>query len=376
MSNSSALSPSGQPRSNPSHLYMHANHHHHHNCYHYYDELELAAARACASILCAGNTLDYNSSRTSIVYTWLNQLLEQANAEMRMYDVCKCALPNEIYMLSMHVCVQLLDLTLHQQASLQQQQTTINFAATTSLLFEWTLHKCFGGISVEIADLCFIALARVYIDYLSAVACNGRPPAKNSFDHVYLAPVFTLALLNIGSSRLNIHETAIALLKAINKAFLQESYSTIFDTYTHVDPTTDTNLQGQSGDVLPPSADGNISKSSTLSSLSNKSNSLLKTSSLDANTQPPPLSTQSQQSTTQAQAQQQQQRPSVTSNFLLSSVIDIDIINSLVVHPQAQLYISEHMARKNPELTMFVIAELTIRMEQCTSHQGILFSCF
>lgn len=28
------------------------------------------------------------------------------------------------------------------------------------------------------------------------------------------------------------------------------------------------------------------------------------------------------------------------------------------------------MARKNPELTMFVIAELTSRMEQCTSHQA------
>lgn len=214
---------------------MHSNHYQHHNCYHYYDELELAATRACASILCAGNTFDYYTQRSSPIYTWLAQLLEHANAEMRMYDVCKCALPNEIYMLSMNVCVQLLDLSLHSHiANIQQQQQqlqsqpTINFGSVTSPLFEWMLHKCFGGISVECADVCFIALARVYIDYLSTTVNSSRPPQKNSFDAVYLAPILTLALLNVGSSRLNIHETSICLLKAVNKAFLQENFLSFF----------------------------------------------------------------------------------------------------------------------------------------------------
>lgn len=369
----SSTSPSTQVRS--SHLYMHANHHHHHNCYHYYDELELAAARACGSILCAGNTLDYMSSRTSIVYTWLTQLLEHANIEMRMYDICKCALPNEIYMLSMNLCVQLLDLTLHHHIQQQTATTTpttttatpvsppppINFATSFSPLFEWILHKCFAGVSVECADLCFIALARVYIDYLGTLASNGRPPVKNSFDHAYLAPLLVLSLVNIGSARINIHETSVALLKSINKAFLQENYSSVFSgsdvPVTNASKTSEVVVETIEGE-------GNVSKSSTMSSISSKSNLLVKTSSLDTNQVQAPI---------QQQQQQQQQRSNVTSNFLLSTAIDIDIINSMVVHPQAQLYISEHMARKNPELTMFVIAEITSRLEQCSSHQGILW---
>lgn len=112
-------------------------------------------------------------------------------------------------------------------------------------------------------------------------------------------------------------------------------------------------------DPTPTANIGNVSKSSTLSSTSSKSNSLAKNSSLDA-------------PNTASQKHQQHSRQPVTSsaNFLLSSAIDIDIINSLVVHPQAQLHISEYMARKNPELTMFLIAELTSRMEQCSSLSG------
>lgn len=377
---SSSMSPSAQVRS--SHLYMHANHHHHHNCYHYYDELELAATRACAVILCAGNTLDYMTSRSSIVYTWLTQLLEQANIEMRMYDVCKCALPNEIFMLAMNLCVQLLDLTLQYHQTQQQQQqpannqnvtttsSLINFV-TYSPLFEWILNKCFSGVSVECADLCFIALARVYIDYLGTLTNNGRSPAKNSFDQVYLAPLLVLSILNIGSTRLNIHETSVSLLKAINKSFLQENFSTVFaveslkSATSAVTSETDNLIIQSEGNQLPASSvgEGNVSKSSTMSSISSKSN-LLKTSSLDANQQAAPIV---------QKPYQQPQRSNVASNFLLSTAIDIDIINSLVVHPQAQLYISEHLARKNPELTMFVILELTSRLESCLSHQGLFY---
>lgn len=324
------------------------------------------------------------TSRSSIVYTWLTQLLEQTNIEMRMYDVCKCALPNEIFMLAMNLCVQLLDLTLQYHQTQQQQQqpannqnvttttSLINFA-TYSPLFEWILNKCFSGVSVECADLCFIALARVYIDYLGTLTNNGRSPAKNSFDHVYLAPLLVLSILNIGSTRLNIHETSVSLLKAINKSFLQENCSTVFGVDSQpksatsaVTNETDNLIIQSEGNQLPASSvgEGNVSKSSTMSSISSKSNLLIKTSSLDANQQAAPIV---------HKPYKQPQRSNVASNFLLSTAIDIDIINSLVVHPQAQLYISEHLARKNSELTMFVILELTSRLESCLSHQGLFY---
>lgn len=236
-----------QLRSNPSHLYMHSNHYHHHNCYHYYDELELAAARACSSILSCGNTFEYFTNKSSIVYTWLSQLLEHANAEMKMYDVCKCALPNEIYMLSMHVCVQLLDLSLSHivQSSSATNNNLINFNTNQSPLFDWILHKCFSAISQECADLCFIALAKVYVEYLGTNS-NGKP-TKNSFDHMYLGSILTLAMLNIGSSRLNIHETSITLLRAVNRAFLQENYKNTFVDENNLkqnksEPIADANL--------------------------------------------------------------------------------------------------------------------------------------
>ena len=159
-------------RSSPGQVYYtHQNHFHHHKCYHFYDELELAATRACAEILCCGDTyekLSFSSpnstlttgasllNRNSVVFTWLSQLLENANVEMKLYEACKCSLPNEIYTLALNVCVQLLDLSLYRNAS---------SGCKNNYVFEWVIQKCYSSLSQEIADLCFIALARVYIAY-------------------------------------------------------------------------------------------------------------------------------------------------------------------------------------------------------------------
>lgn len=99
----------------------------------------------------------------------------------------------------------------------------------------------------------------------------------------------TLILLNLGSSLLNIHETSVTLLRAINKNFLQDNFE---------------------------------SKSSTLSSTNN----------LD------PI------------------------NSFLN--IDFDIINSLVIASKSQAFISEYLAKKNPEQTMFVFCEITSHLHR------------
>lgn len=281
-------------RSNPNHLYMHQNHYHHHNCYHYYEELELGATKACAALLCCGNIFEYFTNKNSIAFTWLSQLVENANVEMKMYDSCKSTLPNEIYMISLSVCIQLLELSLYHISLTQPNSTsnanTINLSLNTSPIFEWVIQKCYSSISQETADLCYVALAKVYIEYLNNSKQSKISLTKSSFDSNYLGPILTLVLLNIGSPKINIHETSIALLRAINKAFLQDHFS-LFDE----------KLDG--------------SKASTLSSASTNQNQTL------------------------------ERQESAVASFLN---IDFDIINSMVIYSKSQAFISEYIAKKIP----------------------------
>jgi hypothetical protein len=191
----SAVQASGTVQSvasaNPNQFFVHHSHYNHHKCYHFYEELELAATKACAEILCCGDSFeklstsspnstltnssqssDFLSSvaRNSIVFTWLSQLLENANVEMKMYEKCKCALPNEIYMLSLNVCIQLLDLSLNRNGS--TATTSLSSNNKNNSIFDWIIKKCYSSISQEIADMCFIALARVYIDYCNENFAN------------------------------------------------------------------------------------------------------------------------------------------------------------------------------------------------------------
>lgn len=304
-------------RSNPNHLYMHQNHYHHHNCYHYYEELELGAMKACASILCCGNTFEYFTNKSSIVFTWLSQLIENANVEMKMYDFCKSTLPNEIYMISLNVCVQLLELSLYNISMNSSSTSTISLSVNSSPIFDWVIQKCYSSISQETADLCYIALAKVYLEYLGNTKQQTNKNFKSQFDSLYLGPILTLVLLNIGSSKLNIHETSIRLLRAINKCFLQDTFSFLDD-------------DKQQQDLADLSVNVNVkSKSSTLSS----------PSTLD-------------------------RQESAVESFLN---IDFDIINSMVIYSKSQAFISEYIAKKNTEQTMFIFSEITSRFEQCAS---------
>ena len=351
-------------RSNPNHLYLHQNHYHHHNCYHYYEELELGATKACASILCCGDTFEKltlasstgqsssltagnNNSRSSIVFMWLSQLLENANVEMKMYDVCKCALPNEIFVLSLNVCMQLLDLSICQTSSVSKvvNSSSAGESGTASngsnlQIFDWIIQKCYSSLSQEIADLCFIALAKVYIEYANSnfnrIRYASRTEQPQTFDSVYLGAILTLALMNIGSSRLNIHETSIALLRVINKCHLQDSYSVLGDD--------------KLASPKPVDQDADNSKTSTLSASTKESTSINeKTPNKDLNWN------------------NSNSMDRNNSNSFLN--IDFDIINSMVIYSKSQIFISEYLSRKNPEQTMNIFCEITSRFEFCNSYE-------
>ena len=83
----------------------------------------------------------------SFVFIWLSQLLEDANVVIIMYEKCKCALSNEIYMLALNVCIQLLDFCLNKNTT---SATPINVNKNNSI-FEWVIRKCYSPISQEIA---------------------------------------------------------------------------------------------------------------------------------------------------------------------------------------------------------------------------------
>ncbi len=313
-------------RSNPNHLYMHQNHYQHHNCYHYYDELELAALKACASLICCDETVDSllanngtnNSGSNRLVFTWLSQLLDHANIEMKMLDYCKCTLPNEIYMLAFNVCIQMLEMP-----ALTSSTATHN---SKCLLFDWIIQKCFTA-SQEIADLCYISLAKVYIasalsekqqvtNIKTTSSNNDKNLNKSIKMHQLLdshckSSLLTLILLNIGSSRLNIHEESVRLLRVINKNYLSKK---------------PTNIE---------------SKASTLSNTTG-------TTTTTTNT------------TTESSPND--------SMYYESEQTPIDIINSTLVYSKSKIFISEYLALRNSEFSLEIFCELTSRFEHC-SHQ-------
>ncbi|CAF0877343.1 unnamed protein product [Brachionus calyciflorus] len=283
-------------------LSIHQNHYHLLNCYHYYEELELAATRACAAILYSGNVLDYSTNKNSVIFNWLNNLVEIANLEMKFYDNCKSQVSNEIYTIAFNCLEQLLDLSLYKITSSNppNSNNTINLSTNNSPIFEWVIDKCYATMSQEIADLCFLSLSKVYLNYLNQAKpyhLSKNNLLKSSFESIYLGPIMTLILLNLGSSRPNLHEASVTLLRMVNKNFLTDNFDSKIE-----------------------------SKSSTLSS-SNNLNSL---------------------------------------NSFLN--VDFDIINSLVISSKSQAFISEYLAKKNPEQTMFIFSELTSHFETCTSN--------
>ena len=116
---------------------------------------------------------------------------------------------------------------------------------TKCLISEYIFQKFFTSQSQEISDLCFISLAKVYI----ASALNEKQNNNNAYsnkqngvqtlsnndkqmnksfqmhqllDSNCLSALLALVLINIGSSRLNIHEASIKMLRVINKNHLSD----------------------------------------------------------------------------------------------------------------------------------------------------------
>ncbi len=135
----------------------------------------------------------------------------------------------------------------------------LHLNAHNSNLLDWVLNKFYSS-TCDISDLCFLAICRVYIDYDV---------------EFYIGSILTISLLNIGCPRLNIHESAIKLLRIINQRHLQATNVTM--------------------------------------------------------------------------------------------ACDIDIVNSLLAHSKSQLFLSEYIARKNPEQTMQIFSEITSKLEMATS---------
>lgn len=121
-------------------------------------------------------------------------------------------------MLALATCIQLLELNVLSKSIANSADSQQLPAA--SKIFEWVVQKCFTG-SQEVADLCFIALAKIYTVY------DKEPgSSRGSFpDDVFFNPVLAVTLLNIGSTRLNIHETSIGLLRLLNRRYLSSGDS-------------------------------------------------------------------------------------------------------------------------------------------------------
>ncbi|ESO09038.1 hypothetical protein HELRODRAFT_109994 [Helobdella robusta] len=142
----------------------------------HYSELEMAALQACASTLCCGPVYDpSNLNEGGDIYVWLSKLLS-------VHD-------EKIYKLVQETIVLLLE-----------------FNSEAQTLLEWVLDRCYTGSS-EVADGCFNALALVF---------NARSYPCEQMS------MLNVTLMCCGSSRPNIHNTAIQLLRLLYKRFFMD----------------------------------------------------------------------------------------------------------------------------------------------------------
>ncbi|XP_061189012.1 protein furry-like [Saccostrea echinata] len=139
-------------------------------------ELELSAVRAMSAVLCCGPVFDPNGlNDDGYIYKWAHMLL--SSHEDRIYELAK------------ETVVLLLD-----------------FNPDTLGLLDWVIDRCYTGAN-EVADGCFNALAAVF------------QSKEYPCDHVAM---LNLALLNVGSPRMQTHETAVQLLHLLDTRFFQE----------------------------------------------------------------------------------------------------------------------------------------------------------
>lgn len=82
----------------------------------------------------------------------------------------------------------------------------LDFNPDTQGLLDWVIDRCYTGAN-EVADGCFNALAAVF------------QTREYPCDHVAM---LNLALLNVGSPRMQTHDTAVQLLHLLDTRFFQE----------------------------------------------------------------------------------------------------------------------------------------------------------
>ncbi|UJR37705.1 hypothetical protein I4U23_030400, partial [Adineta vaga] len=161
-------------------------------------ELELIAIRACAATLCCGTIKDEWFQKT--VAPWLDQFMAA----------------HEIY--PSFVTSQLSVTTLFQLLELHGK-------TTNTMVVEWVIDRCYTK-SVRFTDRCFTALAKVFIEVANDYPCD-------------LPSVLTIALTNVGSPRMHVHELALRLMVVLCKGHLSESQPTTSQQLNGISPSDD-----------------------------------------------------------------------------------------------------------------------------------------
>ncbi|XP_076468272.1 protein furry-like isoform X4 [Babylonia areolata] len=147
-----------------------------------WSEQELSAVRAMSAVLCCGPVFDKNGfNDDGYIYHWLDTLL--SSSDEKIYELAK----ETVYLL-------------------------LDFNPDVQGLLDWVIDRCYTG-QKEVADGCFSALAAVF------------QTKEYPCDHVAM---LNLAVLNVGSPRMSVHETALQLLHLLDARFLQEDV--VFDT--------------------------------------------------------------------------------------------------------------------------------------------------
>ncbi|GAB1608168.1 protein furry-like isoform X4, partial [Argonauta hians] len=143
-------------------------------------ELELVTVRAMSSVLTCGPVFDpIGLNEDGYVYTWLDALWNCPATENQ----------EQILGLAKETVILLLD-----------------FNPDVQYLLDWVIDHCYTA-NTEVADHCLNALAAVF--QTKEYSCD-------------LIAMLNLVVLNVGSSRMETHDTAVQLLRLLDSYFFQD----------------------------------------------------------------------------------------------------------------------------------------------------------
>nr|XP_040568440.1 LOW QUALITY PROTEIN: protein furry-like [Lepeophtheirus salmonis] len=165
-------------------------------------EFEFSALQSMISVLCCGPCFDESLFiEDGSIYTFLDLLLQSNESK--------------IYKLAQETIVLLLE-----------------FNPNISTLLEWFVERCFTG-EQRVADSCFLALATIF--------------ATREYPCDHYTAIINVTLMNTGSARTIIYETALQLLQILDHRFFGSVYS--FQTGDE-DESPESNEQRNTLDVL------------------------------------------------------------------------------------------------------------------------------